>query len=109
MILSRVVLVQFELVGGSISDRINAIAGALSGGGGGPHGRGVLCHAAGSSHLVSMPTRAVLDSDILGALLRGQNPFDRICAPSCCCRAAVRGYSGAVWGYSVVLCVGFVV
>eukprot|EP00290_Baffinella_frigidus_P018151 CAMPEP_0180214080 /NCGR_PEP_ID=MMETSP0987-20121128/14643_1 /TAXON_ID=697907 /ORGANISM="non described non described, Strain CCMP2293" /LENGTH=55 /DNA_ID=CAMNT_0022172391 /DNA_START=48 /DNA_END=211 /DNA_ORIENTATION=- len=42
-----------------------------------------------------MPNRAVLDSDILGALLRGQNPFDRICAPSCCCRAAVRGYSVA--------------
>jgi hypothetical protein len=70
-------------------------------GGGGPHGRGVLCHAAGSSHLVSIPTRAVLDSDMLGALLRGQNPFDRICAPSCCRRAAVRVgcmgiFSGAV-------------
>jgi hypothetical protein len=74
---------------------------ALSQGGGGPHGCGVLCHAAGSSHLVSMPTRAVLDSDMRGALLRGQNPFDRIYAPSCCCGAAVRVgckgiFSGAV-------------
>eukprot|EP00290_Baffinella_frigidus_P049009 CAMPEP_0180403000 /NCGR_PEP_ID=MMETSP0989-20121125/39187_1 /TAXON_ID=697907 /ORGANISM="non described non described, Strain CCMP2293" /LENGTH=53 /DNA_ID=CAMNT_0022406197 /DNA_START=48 /DNA_END=207 /DNA_ORIENTATION=- len=29
-----------------------------------------------------MPNRAVLDSDILGALLRGQNPFDRILLPA---------------------------
>ena len=44
----------------------------------------------GVAHHLTSINRAVSDAAKLEALLRGQNPCDRICACSCCCHGAVQ-------------------
>jgi hypothetical protein len=94
-------------VGGCISDRINAIAGALSVGGGGVPTVAGCC----------VMLRAVLTWSACPPELC----WTPICSGPCCgvrilsiasvlpAAAAALLYGWGAWGYSVVLCVGFVV